>query len=219
MVVYSISFNNFQLLFLYRIINKAHTEQTSVLSYYSLLFFSFHWIVKLRAHSVCEMICCIPGLRPFSSVIHGIHLDNIKLSVNIPLDLIKFKYIWKHVLSVVPFLSRFIWSDNWTASSEFGPYSICEQRRFRRACASAHSPEPPLLAHTSSESSGTFRQKARSLASLNGWACTVKICHDGNLEDTNSLDGAHMLMHLQPQLHICFGKIQYTKEVKVCHKS
>ena len=28
----------------------------------------------------------------------------------------------------------------------------------------AVSPEPPLLAHTSSESRGTFRQKARSLA-------------------------------------------------------
>ena len=48
-------------------------------------------------------------------------------------------------------------------------------------------PEPPLLAHTSSESRGTFRQKARSLAPLNGWACTVKICHAGMLEDTNSL--------------------------------
>ena len=53
-------------------------------------------------------------------------------------------------------------------------------------------PEPSLLAHTSSESRGTFRQKARSLAPLNGWACAVKICHDGMLEDTNSLDGAHM---------------------------
>ena len=38
----------------------------------------------------------------------------------------------------------------------------------------AVSPEPPLLAHTSSESRGTFRQKARSLAPLNGWACAVK---------------------------------------------
>ena len=28
---------------------------------------------------------------------------------------------------------------NWTASSEFGTYSLCEQRRFRRACASAQS--------------------------------------------------------------------------------
>ena len=56
----------------------------------------------------------------------------------------------------------------------------------------AVSPEPSLLAHTSSESRGTFRQKARSLASLNGWACAVEICHDGMLEDTNSLDGAQI---------------------------
>ena len=56
----------------------------------------------------------------------------------------------------------------------------------------AVSPEPPLLAHTSSESRRTFRQKARSLAPLNGWACAVKICHDGKLEDTNSLDGAQV---------------------------
>ena len=58
----------------------------------------------------------------------------------------------------------------------------------------AVSPEPPLLAHTSNESRGTFRQKARSLAPLNGWACAVKICHDGMLEDTNSLDGAQMFI-------------------------
>ena len=64
-------------------------------------------------------------------------------------------------------------------------------------CIRAVSPEPSLLAHTSSESRGTFRQKARSLAPLNGWACAVKVCHDGMLEDTNSLDGAHMyVMHL-----------------------
>ena len=58
----------------------------------------------------------------------------------------------------------------------------------------AVSPEPSLLAHTSSESRGIFRQKARSLAPLNGWACAVKICHDGMLEDTNSLDGARMFI-------------------------
>ena len=56
----------------------------------------------------------------------------------------------------------------------------------------AVSPEPPLLALTSGESRGTFRQKGRSLASLNGWACAVKTCHHGMLEDTNSLDGAHI---------------------------
>ena len=52
---------------------------------------------------------------------------------------------------------------------------------------------PRSLAHTSSESRGTVRQKARSLAPLDGWACAVKICHDGMLEDTNSLDGAHIM--------------------------
>ena len=58
----------------------------------------------------------------------------------------------------------------------------------------AVSPEPPLLTHTSSESRGTFKQKARPLAPLNGWACAVKICHDGMLEDTNSLDGDHVIL-------------------------
>ena len=60
----------------------------------------------------------------------------------------------------------------------------------------AVSPEPSLLAHTSSESRGTFRQKARSLAPLNGWACAVKVCHDGMLEDTNSLDGAQLSIYV-----------------------
>ena len=58
----------------------------------------------------------------------------------------------------------------------------------------AVSPEPSLLAHTSSESRGTFRQTARSLAPLNRWACAVEICHDGMLEDTNSLDGAQIML-------------------------
>ena len=64
----------------------------------------------------------------------------------------------------------------------------------------AVSPEPPLLAHTSSESRGTFRQKARSLAPLNGWACAIKICHDGMLEDTNSLDAAHFSTNVERKL-------------------
>ena len=61
----------------------------------------------------------------------------------------------------------------------------------------AVSPEPSLLAHINSESRGTFRQKARSLAPLNGWACAVKICHDRMLEATNSLDGAQMISDIK----------------------
>ena len=56
----------------------------------------------------------------------------------------------------------------------------------------AVSPEPPLLDHTSSESRETFRQKARSPAPLSGWACAVKICHDGMIEDRNLLDAARI---------------------------
>ena len=81
-------------------------------------------------------------------------------------------------------------------------------------CIRAVSPEPSLLAHTSSESRGTFRQKARSLAPLNGWACAVKICNDGMLENTNSLDGAHML------LHVCsydqFNATIYLGRMRIC---
>ena len=57
----------------------------------------------------------------------------------------------------------------------------------------AVSPEPPLLAHKNSELRGTFKQKARSLAPLNGWACAVKMCHDGMLEDTNLLDASQIM--------------------------
>ena len=65
------------------------------------------------------------------------------------------------------------------------------------------SPEPPRLAHTGSESRGTFSQKARSLAPLNGWACAVKICHDGMLEDINSLDAAQLSILQSVCLCIC----------------
>ena len=75
----------------------------------------------------------------------------------------------------------------------------------------AVSPEPSLLAHRSSESRGTFRQKARSMAPLNGWACAVKMCHDGMLEDTNSLDGAHMFC-FYPFLNSGF----FISQVQVC---
>ena len=72
----------------------------------------------------------------------------------------------------------------------------------------AVSPESSLLTHTgtSSESRGTFRQKARSLAPLNGWECAVIICHDGTLEDTNSLDGAHIKSAFSSSI-ICLIKL------------
>ena len=79
----------------------------------------------------------------------------------------------------------------------------------------AVSPEPSLLAHTNSETRGTFRQKARSLAPLNGWACAVKICHDGMLEDTNSLDGAHLKHQIKNLLTVKLLNIRMPKKVAV----
>ena len=76
------------------------------------------------------------------------------------------------------------------------------------------SPEPPLLTHTSSESRGTLRRKARSLAPLNGWACAVKICLDGILEDTNLLDGAHLCINLNNMYIWKFAVI--VKEFEQC---
>ena len=79
------------------------------------------------------------------------------------------------------------------------------------------SPEPPLLAHTSSVSRGTFRQKARSLAPLNGWACAVKICNDGMLEDTNSLDGAQLKVvrsAFRTSTHQCIKTAHITIKMK-----
>ena len=70
---------------------------------------------------------------------------------------------------------------SWAGSNEFGSYHLCEQQRFGRSCAS---PESQLLAQTSNESRGTFRQKARSLAPLNDWAWAVKIFHDQECSKT-----------------------------------
>ena len=84
----------------------------------------------------------------------------------------------------------------------------------------AVSPEPPLLTHRSSESRGTLGQKARSLAPLNGWACAVKICHDGMLEDTNSLDGAQMMLALFLNFCYCKNFIKFNNQLNdPCHYS
>ena len=52
----------------------------------------------------------------------------------------------------------------------------------------------PMRAAKVQASLRIFRQKARSLAPLNGWACAVKICHDGMLKDTNSLDASPIFL-------------------------
>ena len=49
-------------------------------------------------------------------------------------------WFWRCVFGLIK-LSKEVYARYiiWTASSEFGTYRLCEQRRFRRACASAQS--------------------------------------------------------------------------------
>ena len=117
---------------------------------------------------------------------------------------IKSLYMYQVVLKYVYFPRRWISyaSFHSTNSRSTGPHQANLVLSAYASSIRAVSPELPLLAHTSSESRGTFRQKARSLAPLNDWACAVKIWHDGMLEDTNSLDGAQLWFVL-----LCFTLI------------
>ena len=49
--------------------------------------------------------------------------------------------MWDLIVSVPDHCLSFYFESGtmWTASIEFGTYRLCEQRRFRRACASAQS--------------------------------------------------------------------------------
>ena len=77
----------------------------------------------------------------------------------------------------------------WTASSEFGTYRLCEQRRFRRACASAQSRQN--LRYSLIQAVSQEEPSDRKLDPWPLWmAGHAQLKFVGMLEDTNSLDGA-----------------------------
>ena len=87
--------------------------------------------------------------------------------------------------------------DIWTASSELGTYSLCEQRRFRRACASAQSRQNlrcSLIQAVSQEEPSDRKPDPWPLW-MAGHAQLIFVMTE-ILEDTNSLDGAHMFAAL-----------------------
>ena len=55
------------------------------------------------------------------------HLQTTKVQISL-----RIRAVWSAPLLFAAWIV-------WTASSEFGTYRLCEQRRFRRACASAQS--------------------------------------------------------------------------------
>ena len=72
------------------------------------------------------------------------------------INMVKIK-LWTHKKTAVNVLKLNSKAFNWAASSEFGTYRLCEQRRFRRACASAQSRQnlrcSPIQAVSQEESS------------------------------------------------------------------
>ena len=89
------------------------------------------------------IVCLVPSYMLLCPIFH-MHLEKKKKNVTYYLD--RVKRIW-HL-------------------SPMRAAKVQASLRIRTV-----SPEPSLLAYISSESRGTFRQKARSQAPLNGWAC------------------------------------------------
>ena len=75
------------------------------------------------------MTYCKTRLQPLWWNLHtGVHSDILKTLHSTKMEklYLSFKLEYRTI---------------WTASSEFGTYRLCEQRRFRRTCASAQSPQ------------------------------------------------------------------------------
>ena len=85
---------------------------------------------------------------------------------------------------------------NWAASSEFGIYRLCEQRRFRRACASAQSRQNlrcSLIQAVSQEEPSDRKPDPWSLQ-MAGHA-QLEFFMTGMFEDINSLDAAQFILY------------------------
>ena len=67
------------------------------------------------------------------AILYDLYHQLISQTMYTILNFLKIKFMTTWI--VVYFMSV----NNWTASSEFVTYRLCEQRRFRRACASAQS--------------------------------------------------------------------------------
>ena len=104
----------------------------------------------------------------------------------------KYLVFWKKCTFEISVVFLKFFSIIWTASSEFGTYRLCEQRRFRRACASAQSRQNLRcsLIQAVSQEEPSDRKPDPCPFWMAGHA-QLKF-DDGMLEDTNSLDGTHI---------------------------
>ena len=107
----------------------------TIVNYYSLMSY-FHYVTFVRSQDRILLFRVSQCFCDYSAIPFHIgegtpecHL-RIKFSENK-----RFRKIRKKKTSI----AAQVWTFNWAASSEFGTYRLCEQGRFRRACASAQS--------------------------------------------------------------------------------
>ena len=81
-----------------------------------------------------------------------------------------FDYGTSLMYSIIVLIHYHIWTSSW----DYGTYRIGDQRRLRRDCASAQSPEPSLFAHIKHGSRQRVWPKIRRVALVDGSACVFE---------------------------------------------
>ena len=92
-----------------------------------------------------------------------------------------------HKKTCDPYINKLI---IWATSSEFGTYHLCEQWRFRRACASAQSRQN--LRYSLIQAVSQKEPSDRKADPWPLWMAGHAQLKFVMLEDTNSLDAAHL---------------------------
>ena len=87
-------------------------------------FFILQLFVLVQRHSQLCISACLTGSFNKAMMLHYYKSTN---------------YNWMGASTIMPISEGIVAHYIWTASSEFSTYRLCEQRRFRRACASAQS--------------------------------------------------------------------------------
>ena len=98
--------------------------------------------------------------------------------------------------------------DKWTASSEFGTYRLCEQRRFRRACAFAQSRQNLncSLVQAVSQEEPSDRKPDPWPLWMAGHAQFKFVMTE--CSKTNSLDGAQMFLYVSSHNLLCHSPVK-----------
>ena len=100
----------------------------------------------LKNIRICLKMLCLKMSYLLNCIIICFNLQHIFYCENAHFSY--WKVLW--FLNIECYICTYVWSYNpkksylkrkdiWTASSKFGTYRLCEQQRFRRACASAQS--------------------------------------------------------------------------------